>query len=172
MVGRATKRGRPRKPEHKRQGHRVLSGTVLTAQDRSLETVEAPIPEPPTRLDGGQLADAALLAWDRFWLSDLRGALDGTDGVDRIQVDRWARLLDEHETLWAEVQAERIVSGSKGQPRLNPLHMALAATRKDLERQEGVLGLTPADRARLGITFASAAVLGLHAALLQDDAPS
>lgn len=129
----------------------------------------APIPPPPRRPDGAGLCDAALVAWDRFWTSDLRSAIDGVEGVDRLQVDIWARLLDEHEQMWAEVQAERFVEGSKGQRRINPLHTELHAIRKDLQRQEAVLGLTPADRARLGISFATAVVAKVHAALLRDE---
>ncbi len=165
MVGRATKRGRPKKPAHQRQGHRAVTGVVLRASDVA---VAAPIPPPPVRPDGDPLCDAALVAWDAFWQSDLRQALDGIAGVDRIQVDRWARLLDEHERLWADIQRSPTVPGSKGQPRINPKHTILQETLKNLERQEGVLGLTPADRARLGISFAASTAASIHVALLRE----
>ena len=72
--------------------------------------------------------------------------------MDRLQVDRWVRLLDEHERVWAVVEAVPTVDGSQGQPRPHPQTKYLTEIRNRIERCESVLGLTPQDRLRLGIT--------------------
>lgn len=154
--------GRPRAADPK--GHSPAAPMVVVERD----AIELPavVPEPPTRyvrndetkeLEPRQLADLALMAWDRFWLSPVVVALDAIDGVDRLVLERWVCAIDELDEIDRGLAATgRIVAGSMGQPVLNPLYTVRRDVLAELKRYEEVLGLTPRDRAKLGIEFGEA----------------
>ena len=147
--------GRPRKAPAEAQGHRP-HGALVPVEQLAPGVVE-PIPPPPQTADGKPLQSEVLRLWDRFWLSRLKGALDGPDGVDRVNVDRWIRA--EHELLVVEQAIQisgRLVKGSTGQPALNPLINYRRDLVSELRYFAEVLGLNPRDRARLGIDLAGA----------------
>ena len=107
---------------------------------------DAPAPPAPAGL-----STKAVARWDAFWKSKLAGYVDV--GSDLHRLERWIADVDEFDTLRAAYEQERIVKGSQGQPRLNPIATRL----KDLERQirdaEDQFGMTPAARPKLGISF-------------------
>lgn len=140
--------GRPRKHPSQQQGHRPAHQLTVVEPQTVASIV---VPEPPLTVKGEQLCDRALRLWDSYWLSPVAQALDAIDGVDRYVVERWVRSVDEAERLESVVHGSRLVQGSQEQPVLNPLYAALRDERAVIRRCEEVLGLTPTDRARLGI---------------------
>ncbi len=140
--------GRPRKPDAQRQGHRTLSVVPLQAA-----VARFVVPEPPLTVLGEQLAVRSLLLWDRLWLAPVARALDGVDGIDRYVVDEWIRAVDRIEHLDRVIQETPLVRGSKGQPVANPLAAERDEQRRVIWRAQEKLGLTPQDRARLGLVI-------------------
>jgi P27 family predicted phage terminase small subunit len=67
-------------------------------------------------------------------------------------------LYDELDRLWAAVdETGRVVVGSQGQPRPNPLFKQVESFQAEARQLEDRFGLSPLARLRLGITFADAA---------------
>jgi hypothetical protein len=102
-------------------------------------------PAPPTGLLKEVRAE-----WDVFWSSDIARALAE---VDHAVVVRLFRYRDEWRRCWRAYQRGRVVSGSKGQPRLSPLAAQLAFLDAAIGRLERELGCTPLSRARLGLVI-------------------
>jgi P27 family predicted phage terminase small subunit len=79
-------------------------------------------------------------------------ALDALEGVDRAIVDKW--VLAENRLVVVEQTIDEtgyLTSGSMDQVTLNPLWRARKDLQDEIRRYWEVLGLTPRDRARLGI---------------------
>jgi P27 family predicted phage terminase small subunit len=135
--------GPPRKPG-RAQGKRERPVLALV-HDRGR------LPEPPE----GLLKRSQAL-WEAFWGSEVARAVDLDSDLYRLE--RWIRDVDEYERTLDEYRQERLVQGSMGQPRLNPL----AARLKDLEavirETERDFGMTPMARLRLGIAVGQAAL--------------
>lgn len=110
------------------------------------DVADGPIPDAPKGLSA-----KARERWTNFWRSKLAAYVD--PGSDLHRLERWIADVDEFDKLRAAYEKERIVKGSQGQPRLNPI----AGRLKDLERQirdaEDQFGMTPAARLKLGISF-------------------
>jgi P27 family predicted phage terminase small subunit len=108
------------------------------------------VPKPPS----GMLA-ATRRAWDRYWRSDV--ATVATD-ADRDLVERLFLLRDEHARVLRTLRStgERMVSGSRQQPRLSPLFDLLFKLEGAIHTLETELGLSPLARARLGIAVGTA----------------
>lgn len=141
--------GRPRKDPEKKVGHyepqvaAVSGGAVV-------ERIH--VPEAPRMPDGTELLPGPLLLWSRFWESQLVRALDALEGVDRAIVDKW--VLAENRLVVVEQTIDEtgyLTSGSMDQVTLNPLWRARKDLQDEIRRYWEVLGLTPRDRARLGI---------------------
>ena len=149
--------GRPRKPAGSQQGHHkeepsAAAAALLPAPYDALAVIC--IPEPPKRADRETLCNAALLLWDRFWESPMARALDGQDGVDRYVVVRWVRAIDHLERAETVVDEQGpTAEGSKGQRVLHPLLSYIAHLKVEIQGYETKLGLTPLDRAQLGMNI-------------------
>jgi P27 family predicted phage terminase small subunit len=138
-------RGPLPKEEGKRQNRRARSNLKLIAQHDPSVVV---VPEAPEGM-----AEAQLESWSEFWSSELSQLVKGTDmgAVRRL----WS-YYQQHEDLTRVFDRSRLVSGSQGQPRLNPALDGLMKLEGAILRLENELGLTPSARLRLGITFADA----------------
>jgi P27 family predicted phage terminase small subunit len=70
---------------------------------------------------------------------------------------RLFRLYDEIDRMWDAVEETgRVVAGSQGQPRPNPLLKQIQEFGSEARQLEDRFGLSPMSRLRLGITFADA----------------
>ena len=122
-------RGPVGRPDQHHHGHRDRrSSSSSTARP------DVVVPKPPS----GLLA-ATRRAWARYWTSDVATV---ATVADHDLVERLFVLRDEHARALRAVRStgERLVSGSRQQPRLNP-HLRL------IFKLEGAIG-TPRDRAR------------------------
>jgi P27 family predicted phage terminase small subunit len=141
----------PRKPTSQRRGK------AGTTRDIGLVPKQAPAEPPPplpAKLSGVTPLAATKEAWQRLWESPVARVLDRTS--DLGAVIRWAELLDERERAMRAFRKSRLVSGSMGQPTLNPLWQVIASIDKELRQLEDRIGLTPKARLQLGITLAEA----------------
>jgi P27 family predicted phage terminase small subunit len=93
--------------------------------------------------------------WQEFWMSPLAQQVEASDyGALR----RLFGLYDELDRLWEAVdETGRVVVGSQGQPRPNPLFKQVESFQAEARQLEDRFGLSPMARLRLGITFADAA---------------
>jgi len=93
--------------------------------------------------------------WQEFWCSPLAQQVESSDyGALR----RLFGLYDELDRLWEAVdETGRVVVGSQGQPRPNPLFKQVESFQAEARQLEDRFGLSPMARLRLGITFADAA---------------
>lgn len=105
------------------------------------------IPKPPAGLTA-----ESKKRWDGFWRSKLAAYVD--PGADLHRLERWIKDVDEFDRLRKAYDKERVVEGSKGQPRLNPIASRLAQLEKQIVAAENEFGMTPAARLKLGIVFA------------------
>jgi len=87
-------------------------------------------------------------AWKTFWQSPLQQVVEE---CDLPAVVRYFSLYNLHERIFRAVNVAIAVTGSKGQPRANPLLKSLGEVQGQLLRLENELGLTPMSRARLGL---------------------
>lgn len=136
------KRGPLPKEDGKRQRQRSQTNLRLLEQ----HDPAAPIPSPP---DG--LSEARLAGWQEFFESPLAGLVKPTD---LSVVRRLWTYYQQHDDLTRIFAKSKLVTGSQGQPRMNPAHDALMKMETSILRLENELGLTPSARLRLGITFA------------------
>jgi P27 family predicted phage terminase small subunit len=92
--------------------------------------------------------------WVEFWGSKIAGSVEDSDhGALR----RLFRLYDELDRLWEAVEETgRVVEGSQGQPRPNPLFKQIETFQAEARQLEDRFGLSPKSRLQLGITFADA----------------
>ncbi|HEY7823405.1 MAG TPA: P27 family phage terminase small subunit [Acidimicrobiia bacterium] len=103
--------------------------------------------------------------WVAFFASPLASQVEPSDeGAFR----RLFKLYDEIDRLWEAIEETgRVVPGSQGQPRPNPLFKQVEAFQAEARQMEDRFGLSPLSRLRLGITFADAqaSLDGLNARL-------
>jgi len=146
--------GVPKKAADRRQGH--------GAQDVGM--VSRGVSRPVPAADGAW-REATVERWAAFWGSPLASQVESSDeGAFR----RLFKLYDEIDRLWEAVDATgRIVEGSQGQPRPNPLFKQVQEFQAEARQLEDRFGLSPMARLRLGITFADAqaSLDGLNARL-------
>jgi len=93
------------------------------------------------------------------------------DEVDRPRLERWITALDEWHLASKEFRKQRLVPGSKGQLRLNPLAAHIKVLEDTLSRAEAEFGLSPRSRAQLGITFGQAVITAADVNKLGEDDP-
>jgi P27 family predicted phage terminase small subunit len=125
------------KPLDRRRGH----GTRL-------EVVASPgvgdLPAPAS------LGIAGRRVWGELWSA---GGGVYRPELDSIVIARYCELTDRREHLRSRVESEGYtVAGSQGQEVAHPAARMLLETEKELRQLEGLLGLNPTDRARLGLT--------------------
>jgi P27 family predicted phage terminase small subunit len=92
-------------------------------------------------------------AWEAFWASDVASLVTKADVP---AVTRLHDLRDERERAYRGYRKERFVTGSTGQPVLNPLAKAMATLDAEIRALEDRFGLTPQARLRLGVVFGEA----------------
>jgi P27 family predicted phage terminase small subunit len=109
------------------------------------------VPDPPS----GLLAVSKSLG-EAFWRSEVAGAVDLHSDLGRL--GRWIRDVDEYERSLSEFRRGRLVEGSMGQPRLNPLAARLKDLEASIRETEREFGMTPLSRLRLGIAVGQAAL--------------
>lgn len=145
------------KPAARRQRRNLRGPLQLVAPDVARTT-----PEPPA----GLLA-ASVAAWRRLWASPVASAfLDS----DLPALERLWQLYDERRRAFRVARTSRLVEGSQGQPRLNPLIAHVAALDGQILALEDRFGLTPRARLQLGITFGEAhrSLADLNASFLEE----
>lgn len=71
--------------------------------------------------------------------------------ADQLVVEQLTQLLDERERCREAVKGKRLVEGSQGQPRLNPLLKYIGDLDAEIRQLRDRLGLTPKARLALGI---------------------
>jgi P27 family predicted phage terminase small subunit len=136
-----------RKPPSKKAGH---SMGAKEAPRLELVAVSSPtIPDPPS----GLLKKTGE-TWRAYWESQVSAAVDRK--ADGHRIERWIRAVDEYERCSRTFRRHRIVSGSTGQPTLNPLAAYLAKLETSITKAEAELGLTPMARLKLGIAYGEA----------------
>ena len=146
--------GSPKKPADVRQGHKTKDvGLVAVAPGR-------PVPAADVAWREGTVE-----RWVAFFGSALASQVEPSDeGAFR----RLFKLYDELDRLWEAIEETgRVVPGSQGQPRPNPLFKQVEAFQAEARQLEDRFGLSPLSRLRLGITFADAqaSLDGLNARL-------
>ncbi len=135
----------PRKPVAAVQGHRTPAVVTLRA-------VPAPVmPDPPRGL-----LKRSRARWEAFWASDVAKAVDPQADAQRLE--RWISYVDEWHRGMAAFRRQRFVTGSQGQPVLNPLAGYLAKLESSIAASEAEFGMGPMSRMRLGIASGEAAM--------------
>lgn len=133
----------PRKPEQRRQAHNADRYKVVALAPNPIAA-----PDPPKGL-----LKATRGLWDEFWTSDVARAVQPADldGLVRLiqYRDEWQRLMDAY-------RADRFVSGSTGQVKVNPALDKALALEGAMGKLAADLGLSPMARMRLGIAVGQA----------------
>lgn len=135
---------RDRKRPERRQGHNTPDIGLIPAVDASKD---APQPQK------GWLA-VTKDRWEAFWRSSLAQIVERDSDLPALA--RLFSLYDELERAERAFRRKRFVSGSKGQPRLNPLAGHIAQLEPMIRALEDRFGLTPLSRLKLGIEFGNA----------------
>lgn len=150
---------RPPKPRTLRQNRERRDVGVIALQGDA-----PPVPNAPP----GILASLRR-AWSDFWASSLAQVV--VPASDMQALTRLWRLYDERERAYRAGRAERLVEGSQGQPRLNPLLRYVADLDAEIRQLEDRFGLTPLARLRLGVVLGEAhrSLDDLNALLEADD---
>ena len=146
--------GQRQKPASRLQGHR--SPTTLTVVEATPSATSASSPPIPLAFDGRPLLPAAQQRWGEFWASPLAEVVDMRADGERLT--RWAQAVNERLIVTPLVTETRLVRGSTGQLRLNPLVSYVAELTAEVERAEQHFGMTPLARFRLGIEAGEAAL--------------
>jgi hypothetical protein len=107
-----------------------------------------PIPRAP---DG--LLTSTRRAWRTFWESPKAQLVTPEN---RPALERLFRMRDDLERESAIFRQARLVTGSVGQIRMNPLAAHLLATEAAIVRLETEFGLTPLSASRLGLLYGEA----------------
>jgi P27 family predicted phage terminase small subunit len=109
-------------------------------------------------------------AWARYWRSDVASVV--TD-ADHDAIERLFLLRDEHARAMRAVRStgERLVSGSRNQPRLNPIYDLIFKLEGAIHTLETELGASPLARARLGIAVGQATLTAAELNRLTRDRP-
>ena len=145
--------GQRQKPAQSLQGHR--DRTALTVVDTGA-VVPNGMPPMPLAGDGQPLLPAAQQRWLDFWSSPPAAVVDMRAHGERLT--RWVQAVNERLIVMPLVTGGRLVKGSTGQLRLNPLVSYLEQLSAEIERAEQHFGMTPLASFRLGIEAGDAAL--------------
>ena len=145
----------PKKPADRRQNRVTDDVGVVVRGD-----VARPVPAADL-----SWRESTVERWVSFWGSPLASQVEQSDeGAFR----RLFWLYDELDRLREAIDLTgRVVEGSQGQPRPNPLYKQVESFQSEARQLEDRFGLSPLSRLRLGITFADAqaSLDGLNARL-------
>ena len=145
LSSRSVVRMSAKKPAEKRQG-RGTSDTGLLPRTGG----EPVVPAADSAWTGGTLE-----RWQDFWTSPLAQQAETSD---QGALRRLFWLYNEIELLIVAIEETgRVVKGSTGQPRANPLYKQVQEFQAEARQLEDRFGLSPKARLTLGITFAEAA---------------
>ena len=134
-----------RKPADRRQNVATRDAGLLPRSGDS-----AVVPQPEDTWSVGTVE-----RWQDFWTSPLAAQAETSD---QGALRRLFWLYNEIELLIAAVEdTGRVVAGSTGQPRANPLYKQIQEFQAEARQLEDRFGLSPKARLQLGITFAEAA---------------
>lgn len=134
------------KPATNRQGHRKRPSLALVLPEKR----EIVTPDPPKGI-----TKPARQCWESFWQSDVAAAIDIQ--ADSHRLLRWITAVDEWHRVGKAFRKERVVSGSMGQPVINPLATYLTSLEATIKAAEAEFGMTPMARLKLGIAVGQAA---------------
>jgi len=131
-----------KKPASRRQGRATADVGELVA---AVSAVPAADPE---------WRPVTVERWNEFFSSQVASQVDVSD---RGALRRLFRLYDEIDRLWEAVEATgRVVEGSQGQPRPNPLYKQVSEFQAEARQLEDRFGLSPRARLQLGIALGAA----------------
>ena len=135
----------PKKPAELRQNHKTQDVGLLPRG-----TSDPVVPAADSAWTAGTLE-----RWQDFWTSPLAQQAETSD---QGALRRLFWLYNEIGLLIAAVEdTGRVVAGSTGQPRANPLYKQIQEFQAEARQLEDRFGLSPKARLQLGITFAEAA---------------
>ena len=136
-------------------------------RDYGLVVIDGTLPEPPAPTTGWLLSVKA--EWVALWSSPLVQVM--LPLTDAPGIRRLFGLRDERERMMREVRKSRMVKGSEGQPRPNPLYGQVVAFDAEIRQLEDRFGLSARSRLQLGISLgkAQAAVADMNAGLAASD---
>ena len=134
----------PRKPADRRQNHKTKDvGLVPLDQPASLRPSADPSWREPT-----------LEQWVAFWSSPLAAQVEPSD-VPALRRLFW--ITDELGRMREALEVTgRVVEGSQGQPRPNPLYKQISELQSEARQLEDRFGLSPRSRLQLGIALGAA----------------
>lgn len=135
-------RGRRRRPGTSQ--HQGAGGAKVLQLVQPRQADERKAPKAPAGISA-----ESKKRWADFWESRLADYVD--PGADLHRLQRWIKDVDEFEKLRKAYNRQRIVKGSQGQPRLNPIAQRLAQLEGQIKDAESQFGMTPAARLKLGI---------------------
>lgn len=122
-------------------------------KDIGLVPTNAPLPEAPLPPPG--LLKVTRDAWDAFWTSPLVQVI--VPATDLPALSRLWSLYDERARMYRTIAKARMVLGSKGQPRANPLYGQMSSLDSSIVQLEDRFGLSPRSRLQLGVILGDAA---------------
>lgn len=126
--------GRPQKTAGALTGHRAAEGPDL----RILAAQEPPKPDIPS-LPPGRWLRVTRDRWAAYWTSSIAWNTDRQ--CDATVALRWISALDEWERANRQLRkSDRLVKGSTGQDRLNPLVGYIRGLEETMRREERQLG--------------------------------
>lgn len=131
------------KPPAERRGH------PKKGHAQRPRLIEAAVDLAPKAPKG--LGKPGKLIWRRYWSSAVASAIELA--ADGYLVERYARLVDELETVYPEFQRERLITGSMGQLVMNPLGKYVQELQAQMRTLETQLGIGPLNRMRLGVAI-------------------
>lgn len=133
----------PRKPADRRQNHKTKDiGVVLAASDTMLPTADL------------SWREGTVERWVGFWQSGLASQVEPSD-VPALRRLFW--LYDEVDRIKDALEdTGRVVAGSQGQPRPNPLYKQVSEFQAEARQLEDRFGLSPRARLQLGIALGAA----------------
>jgi P27 family predicted phage terminase small subunit len=125
-------------------------------QNRVTSDVVVPLRQGVSMVPRGDAGwrEGTLERWGEFWQSKLAANVEDSD---HVALRRLFRLYDELDRMWEAIEETgRVVDGSQGQPRPNPLFKQIESFQAEARQLEDRFGLSPKSRLQLGITFADA----------------
>ena len=126
---------------------------ATTARRSDLTVIVGDLPPVPPVPDG--LLEKYEAQWVAFWSSPLVRVV--VPALDLDTIETLFRLRDERERALRAGRRKRLVSGSQGQPVLNPLLDYAIKLQKDIRALEDRLASSPKARMILGVLFGDAA---------------